>query len=73
MTDTLGPSPLDFRCWFKLRGALRAALLGGSNLTEAAHAAGFADSAHLTRTCKRLMGVAPAQMLPPTIYLTTES
>lgn len=71
-TETLGPSPVEFRSWFKLRRALRETLLGGANLTTAAHAAGFSDSAHLTRTCKRLTGVAPAGMLPPTIYLAND-
>ncbi len=71
-TETLGPSPVEFRTWFKLRRALGQALLGGANLTAAAHAAGFSDSAHLTRTCKRLMGVAPAGMLPPTLYLAND-
>lgn len=69
VTAALGSSPRAYRTWFLLRRALGAALLGGANLTEAAHAAGFADSAHLTRTCKQLMGVRPAQMLPPTIYV----
>ena len=73
MTDTLGLAPRDFRTWFKLRRAVHATLLGDANLTHAAHAAGFADSAHFTRTCKKLMGVRPAQMLPPTIYLSLEA
>jgi AraC-like DNA-binding protein len=72
MSDSLGPSPLDFRTWFKLRRALHGTLLGGYNLTQAAHEAGFADSAHLTRTCKRLMGVRPAQMLPRSIHVSRE-
>jgi len=72
VSETLGPSPLSFRTWFKLRRALGSVLLGGSNLTEAAHAAGFADSAHLTRTCKHLMGVRPAQMMPPLIHVSSE-
>jgi AraC-like DNA-binding protein len=52
--------------------ALGAALLGHGTLTHAAHEAELADSAHLTRTCKSLMGVRPAEMLPPTIYLSRE-
>jgi AraC-like DNA-binding protein len=72
VTDTLGPSPLAFRTWFKLRRALGAVFFGAADLTTAAHAAGFADSAHLTRTCKHLMGVTPAKMLPPVIHVSTE-
>jgi AraC-like DNA-binding protein len=57
------------RTWFTLRRALHETMFGAANLTQAAHRAGFADSAHLTRTCKRLMGVRPAQMLPRTVYV----
>jgi len=42
-----------------------------AGLHVGAQDAGFADSAHFTRTCKQLMGVRPAQMLPRTVYATT--
>jgi AraC-like DNA-binding protein len=32
----------------------------GSSLTEAAHAAGFSDSAHFCRICRRMFGSAPS-------------
>ncbi len=32
----------------------------GASLSTAAHAAGFADSAHLTRTCRSMMGIPPS-------------
>lgn len=44
--------------WARLRRALELGF-GGTSWTEAAHAANFADSAHLTRTCRRMMGIAP--------------
>ena len=72
MSESLGPSPVAYRGWFKLRRALRAALVGRLDLTRAAHDGGFADSAHLTRTTKQTMGVAPAAMLPPKIFLVDE-
>lgn len=34
----------------------------GDSLSAAAHAAGFADSAHLTRTCRRMMGIPPSAL-----------
>lgn len=34
----------------------------GASLSTAAHAAGFADSAHLTRTSRRMMGIPPSLM-----------
>jgi AraC-like DNA-binding protein len=36
--------------------------MDGASLSTAAHAAGFADSAHLTRTSRRMFGIAPSQM-----------
>ena len=42
-------------------------LMTGESLSTAAHLAGFADAAHLTRTCRRMFGVPPSalQMLGP--------
>lgn len=42
--------------WRRLRLALLLAL-DGASLTEAAHAAGFADSAHFSRTVRELFGI----------------
>lgn len=47
-----------FVLWERLNRALSIGFSGGS-WTEAAHAANFADSAHLTRTCRRMFGLAP--------------
>jgi AraC-like DNA-binding protein len=69
VSDTLGSPPRIWGAWFKLQRAIARTLLFGDTLTDAAHHAGFADSAHLTRTCKHLMGVRPAKMLPQTVYI----
>ncbi|BDB29306.1 helix-turn-helix transcriptional regulator (plasmid) [Cupriavidus sp. P-10] len=42
--------------WLRLELAI-ASYAAGNNLTEASHAGGFADSAHLSRTFKRMVGV----------------
>jgi AraC-like DNA-binding protein len=42
--------------WLRIEVAL-AAYAAGNSLTEAAYAGGFADSAHLSRTFKRMVGV----------------
>ncbi len=38
--------------------------MAGSSWTDAAQEAGFADSAHLSRTCRRMFGIAPSMLLP---------
>ena len=38
------------------------AIAAGVSLTEAAHEAGFADSAHFSRTFRRMFGVAAAAL-----------
>jgi len=43
--------------WLRLNRAV-ALYSGGSSLTEAAHGAGFSDSAHLSRTFRRMFGVS---------------
>jgi AraC-like DNA-binding protein len=50
--------------WCRLRRAAEAAMRGTS-LTEAAHLAGFADSAHLSRTFRAMFGVAPSLLFKP--------
>jgi AraC-like DNA-binding protein len=42
--------------WRRLRLALKLAI-GGQLLTDAAHAAGFADSAHFSRVMREMFGV----------------
>ena len=47
--------------WHRYLTALRL-LAQGRSATEAAHAAGFSDSAHLTRTAVQLNGFTPTKM-----------
>jgi AraC family transcriptional regulator len=47
--------------WCRLRAAIEAALQGRS-LTDAAHEAGFADAAHLSRTFRAMFGIAPSEV-----------
>jgi AraC family transcriptional regulator len=49
--------------WQRLERAL-AAYVAGQTLTEAAHSGGFADSAHFSRTFRRMFGIAPASVRP---------
>lgn len=50
-----------FVLWLRLNRALELFVCGAS-LTEAAHGAGFADSAHLSRTFRRMFGIAAASL-----------
>jgi len=48
--------------WLRLRDAVQE-LAGGRSVTTAAHAAGFADAAHLGRTFRRMLGFTPSAAL----------
>jgi AraC family transcriptional regulator len=47
--------------WLRLTRAVER-FAAGASLTQAAHDAGFSDSAHLSRTFRRMFGVAPANL-----------
>jgi AraC-like DNA-binding protein len=47
--------------WLRLECAL-GAYTAGKSLTEAAHAGGFADSAHLSRTFRKMFGISAASI-----------
>lgn len=51
----------SYLLWLRLTRAV-AATAAGLTLTEAAHDAGFSDSAHLSRTFRRMFGVAAASI-----------
>ena len=48
--------------WCRIQEALRE-LLKGHNFTKSAHAAGFSDSAHFSRTFSEMFGVSPSSVL----------
>jgi AraC family transcriptional regulator len=47
--------------WLRLTQGVRS-VVAGANLTEAAHQAGFSDSAHFSRTFRRMFGVAATNL-----------
>eukprot|EP01031_Cornospumella_fuschlensis_P049845 gene49845-61018_t len=53
-----GSSFRAYLLWLRINLAIDAAMAGAS-WTAAAHEAGFADSAHLSRTHKRMFGIEP--------------
>ncbi|WP_433684522.1 helix-turn-helix transcriptional regulator [Nocardia sp. CA-119907] len=54
---------LPFRSYVRWLRMQRAAELiaTGRPVTDAAHGAGFADSSHLNRVCRRVFGCAPSE------------
>jgi AraC-like DNA-binding protein len=61
-----GSSFRAYLLWLRINLAIEAVMTGAS-WTEAAHDAGFADSAHLTRTHKRVFGIEPSAIRPQTL------
>jgi len=60
-TESLGVPLRPYILWLRLqRGACE--LMGGASVSAAAHRAGFADGAHLTRTFRRMLGVTPSEI-----------
>lgn len=55
---------VSFRAYLLWARVSRAIVRGvaGATWTEAAQASGFADSAHLSRTCRRMFGIAPTML-----------
>jgi AraC-like DNA-binding protein len=60
-TESVGVPLRPYLAWLKLQRAA-GAIVSGVPLAEAAHAAGFADAAHMTRTFRRMFGVAPSEL-----------
>lgn len=59
--DQTGVSFRAYLLWARVSRAIGKGMAGAS-WTEAAQASGFADSAHLTRTCRRMFGIAPSML-----------
>lgn len=57
-----GTSFRAYVLWLRIMAAI-ASFNDGHNWTRAAHSAGFADSAHLSRTFRRMFGVTPVMLI----------
>lgn len=60
-TRSLGAPLRPYILWLRVQRAA-GELVAGRSATEAAHAAGFADSAHLARTFRRMLGSTPSEI-----------
>lgn len=63
-TESIGVPLRPYLQWLKLQRAA-AAISAGLPLGVAAQVAGFADSAHMSRTFRRTLGVPPSALRPP--------
>lgn len=70
-SDQMRVSPRRYLLWLRLREALQL-LAAGATLTGAAHGAGFADSAHLTRTFRGMLGIAPTSLIKHSSLITAQ-
>ncbi|WP_394841413.1 AraC family transcriptional regulator [Pendulispora brunnea] len=61
-SDSIGVPLRPYLAWLKLQRAA-AAIVSGMPLAQAAHAAGFADAAHMTRTFRRMFGMSPSVLI----------
>lgn len=59
--DATGIPFRRYQLWLRLIAAVEA-VASGASLTEAAHAAGLSDSAHLSRTFRRNFGISPSSI-----------
>jgi transcriptional regulator GlxA family with amidase domain len=64
-TESIGLPLRPYLAWLRLQRAA-AAIVSGVPLGEAAHAAGFSDAAHMTRTFRRMLGLTPSTLRPTT-------
>jgi AraC-like DNA-binding protein len=61
-TASVGVPIRPYVRWLRVQRAA-AAMGAGVSITDAAHGAGFADAAHLTRTFRRVFGTTPSELL----------
>jgi AraC family transcriptional regulator len=61
--EEMGVGLRPYVLWLRLERAL-GAYIAGKTLTEAAYAGGFSDSAHLSRTFKKMFGIVPMSVRP---------
>ncbi|HYD81046.1 MAG TPA: AraC family transcriptional regulator [Paucimonas sp.] len=61
-SEQVGVPLRRYRLWKAIREAIRLCM-SGATLTDAAHAAGFADSAHFSNSFRDLFGLSPSLLL----------
>lgn len=62
-TASIGIPLRPYLAWLRLQRAA-VAVVSGAPLSDAAHAAGFADAAHMSRTFRKMFGTPPSALAP---------
>jgi AraC-like DNA-binding protein len=62
-TTSIGIPLRPYLAWLRVQRAAKA-IVNGASMGDAAHAAGFADAAHMARTFTRMLGVPPSLLRP---------
>lgn len=70
-SEQVGVPVRRYLLWLRLRNAMHL-LANGVSLTDTAHEAGFADSAHLTRTFRGMLGIAPSALIKHSSLISLE-
>ena len=60
-TQSVGIPLRPYLAWLRVQRSA-CAILAGASVTDAAHLAGFADAAHMSRTFKRKLGLPPSAL-----------
>jgi AraC-like DNA-binding protein len=60
-TESVGIPLRPYLAWLRVQRSA-CAILAGASVTDAAHVAGFADAAHMSRTFKRKLGFPPSAL-----------
>jgi len=71
LREQVGTTLRAYVRWCRLRRAVDR-IREGETLTGAAHAAGFADSAHMSRTFRRMFGVTPSDAIGTVEWISPE-
>jgi AraC-like DNA-binding protein len=61
-TESVGAPLRPYILWLRVQNAC-GHMMRGATVTAAAHRSGFADTAHLTRTIRRMLGTTPGELL----------
>lgn len=70
-TEQVGVPVRRYQLWLRLRNAIHL-MANHVSLTDAAYEAGFADSAHLTRTFRQMLGITPTALIKHSLLISYE-